>query len=97
MDAEYIAAAQPKTILELIAYVRELEASISAIKSANVLNEWADMGAKLKVAEEALKTVVKHEQAHLEVNPDVHRHDRYRENMYETVRAALAEIRGGGE
>ena len=40
---------------------------------------------------EALEYVVAHEHSNLEMNPDVHRHDRYRENMYWKVRAALEE------
>ena len=39
----------------------------------------------------ALEYVVAHEHSNLEVNPDVHRHDRYRENMYWKARAALLE------
>lgn len=40
---------------------------------------------------EALEFVVAHEKTNLEINPDVHRHDRYRENMYFKAREALGE------
>lgn len=44
-----------------------------------------------KVAQmrDALDYVRLHEMANLEINPDVHRHDRYRENMYHKVLSAL--------
>ena len=54
----------------------------------------SDYEKKLAKAVEALDYVIAHEHSNLEMNPDVHRHDRYRENMYWKVREALKEIRG---
>lgn len=41
---------------------------------------------------EALEYVVAHEHSNLEMDPDIHRHDRYRENMYWKARTCLKEL-----
>lgn len=43
----------------------------------------------LEEAREACNYVVEHEKSNLEYNPNLHRHDRYRENMYWKARAFI--------
>lgn len=51
----------------------------------------------LEEAREACNYVVEHEKSNLEYNPDLHRHDRYRENMYWKARAFIEKWGGRNE
>lgn len=59
-DALFYAALNPATVLELIAYVREEKRLHAATQKANKgLCDWVmELEAKLKLAEEALQTIV---------------------------------------
>jgi len=48
----------------------------------------------LREAKDVCDYVVQHEHSNLECNPDLHRHDRYRENMYWKVRTFLEKYWG---